>query len=191
MTPLAEAVRDALVPPRCAGCGRPGAWFCIACRDACEPSRARLPAGPALVACGAHEGPLRAAIHALKYREERALSCELGALVASRVAADLAVGIRLDVVAPVPLHPARRRMRGYDQAALLAEVVGEATGLPVREALRRIRHSRPQVELDRAHRAASVRGAFVTEAGALRGLRVALVDDVATTGATLAEAART
>jgi len=56
-------------------------------------------------------------------------------------------------------------------------------------ALHRIRASRPQVELDRAARAANVRGAFVAGAGSLRGLRVALVDDVATTGATLMDAA--
>jgi predicted amidophosphoribosyltransferase len=61
-------------------------------------------------------------------------------------------------------------------------------GLPVRARLRRVRLGRPQIELDGAARAANVRGAFISEAGSLRGLRVALIDDVATTGATLAAA---
>ena len=85
-------------------------------------------------------------------------------------------------------HASRRRERGYDQAALLAAEVARLCGLPVRDSIRRIRLSAPQVELDRARRAENVRGAFVSESGSLRGLHVALVDDVATTGATLAAA---
>jgi predicted amidophosphoribosyltransferase len=95
----------------------------------------------------------------------------------------------VDVVVPVPLHRSRAAARGYDQAALLAHAVGAHAGLPLRPALHRVRAGRPQVELDRVARAANIRGAFVAEAGSLRGLRVALVDDVATTGATLVDAA--
>ena len=65
------------------------------------------------------------------------------------------------------------------------QAVAAHAGLPLRQPLHRIRGGRPQVELDRAARAANIRGAFVAEAGSLRALRVALVDDVATTGATL------
>ena len=90
---------------------------------------------------------------------------------------------------PVPLHPARARARGYDQSALLAARVTRRTGVPVTGALRRIRPTRPQVELDRSHRVRNVRGAFVAEAGPLRGRRVAIVDDVTTTGATCLAAA--
>jgi predicted amidophosphoribosyltransferase len=89
----------------------------------------------------------------------------------------------------VPLHRSRAAVRGYDQAALLAQAAAGNTGLPLRPALHRIRTGRPQVELDRIARAANLRGAFVAEASSLRGLRVALVDDVATTGATLMDAA--
>ena len=73
--------------------------------------------------------------------------------------------------------------------SLLADAVARRTGLPVVRAIRRFRHARPQVELDRAERARNVEGAFVGCAGALAGMRVALVDDVATTGATCAAAA--
>jgi ComF family protein len=131
---------------------------------------------------------MRRAIHRFKYGGERALAAELGALVAARVASDLARGTALDVVVPVVSHAARVRERGYDQAALLAAHVAVRCGLPLRAPLRRVRAGRPQVELDRATRVENVRGAFISEARSLAGLRVALVDDVATTGATLAAA---
>ncbi len=118
---------------------------------------------------------MRRALHRFKYEGERGLAAELGALVAARVAADLAIGSALDVVVPAVLHPARARLRGYDQAALLAAEVARLVDLPLRAPLRRVRLSRPQVELDRAARAENVRGAFIAEAGSLRGLRVALI----------------
>lgn len=174
---------DVLLAPRCAGCDRPGEWLCVECRDLCDPVRRGR-----LHAAGSYGGALARAIHRFKYQGERGLATELGALVAGCVSADLARGAAIDVVVPAVLHAARARERGYDQAALLAAAVASACGLPLRMPLRRIRASRPQIELDRAARAANVRGAFVAEAGSLRGLRVALVDDVATTGATLAAA---
>jgi ComF family protein len=179
----ADAALDLLLAPRCAGCGAAGSWLCLACRDLCEPVRAGR-----ITAAGTYGGALREAIHRFKYGGERALANELGALVAERVAADLATGVPLDVVVPAVLHSRRARSRGYDQAWLLATVVAERTGLPLRVPLRRIRPAAPQVQLDRAARAENLRGAYVAEAGALRGARVALVDDVATTGATLAAA---
>lgn len=184
----AAAVAAALVPARCAGCDAPGAWLCPACREALEPVSTRT-GGFLLRAAGAHAGPLRHAIHRFKYREERGLADELGALVADLLTEDLARGERLDAVVPIPLHPERARMRGYDQSALLADAVSARTGIPVIRAIRRIRHAEPQVELDRTARALNVAGAFVGCAGSLRGLRCAIVDDVATTGATGAAAA--
>ena len=184
---LATAVRDVVLAPRCAGCGAPGGWFCVACRDTCDPVTHEVPMP--VRAAGSHEGPLREAVHRLKYGGEPGLADDLGALVAVELARDLARGVVLDTVVPVPLHRLRAAARGYDQALLLARAVAERTGVPVRTALHRIRIGRPQVELDRTARAANVRAAFVSEAGLLRGLRVALVDDVATTGATLMDAA--
>jgi ComF family protein len=176
-------VIDLLLAPRCAGCDTPGAWLCLECREACEPERRG-----GVHAAGTYGGPLRRAIHRFKYDGERALAAELGALVAARVAHDLARGAVVDVVVPVVTHPERARQRGYDHAALLAAAVAARAGVPLRAPLRRIRASQPQVDLDRTARATNVRGAFVAEAGALRGLRVALVDDVVTTGATIAAA---
>lgn len=174
---------ELLLAPRCAGCDTPGAWLCVECRDACEPERRGR-----VRAAGTYGGPLRRAIHRFKYEGERALAAELGALVASRLACDIARGAVVDVVVPAISHIARVRERGYDHAWLLAAEVAARCGLPLRAPLRRVRASRPQVQLDRPTRATNVRGAFIAEAGALRGLRVALVDDVVTTGATIAAA---
>lgn len=185
---VGQALAAAFIPARCAGCDAPGAWLCVACRSALEPrslAAGRLP----VRAAGTYEGPLQRAIQRCKYRDERALADELGRLLAALIAADLALGRRVDAVVPVALHPARVRERGYDQAALLAAAAARRTGLPLVAALHRIRHTRPQVDLDRAERARNVEGAFVAEAGSLRGLHVALIDDVATTGATLGAAA--
>ena len=179
----ADAALDLLLAPRCAGCGAAGTWLCLACRELCEPIRQRR-----VTAAGTYGGALREAIHRFKYGGERALAKELGALVAACIARDLATGLALDVVVPAVLHPARARRRGYDQAWLLAAVISEHTALPLRVPLRRIRPAVPQITLDRAARAENLRGAYVADAGALRGARVALVDDVATTGATLAAA---
>lgn len=186
---VSRAFADALIPPSCAGCDAPGSWLCLECRDTLDPVAVRS-GGLVFRAAGAYAGPLRQAIQRCKYRGERALARELGELVAALVARDLALGVAIDALVPVPLHPERIRSRGYDQAALLAAAVAARTGLPLACALHRIRHTRPQVALDRAERARNVAGAFVSEAGSLRGLRVALVDDVTTTGATLSAAAR-
>ena len=162
-----QVLADLVLAPRCAGCGDPGSWFCLGCRDLCD--AVALAGAIPVRGAGTYAGPLREAIHRLKYGGER--------------------GLALDAIVPVVLHPSRAAARGYDQARLLAAAVAARTGLPVRAAIHRVRASRPQVELDRAARAANVRRAFLAEAGALRGLRVALVDDVATTGATLHDAA--
>jgi ComF family protein len=184
---LAHAVRDVLLAPRCSGCEESGSWFCVSCRDQCDPvaHEGSLPVRGA----GAHAGPLRAAVHRLKYGAEPGLAVDLGALVALELARDLARGVIVDAIVPVPLHRSRAMARGYDQAALLAHAVAAQAALPLRPALHRIRGNRPQVDLDRAARAANIRGAFVSEAGSLRGLSVALIDDVTTTGATLTDAA--
>lgn len=99
----------------------------------------------------------------------------------------------VDVLVPVPLHWTRRWRRGFNQAELLAETLGRCSGRPWQPALRRRRRGRPQSTLSRERRAAEVRGAFAVAEEAsrcLRGRRVGLIDDVVTTGATLAEAAR-
>ena len=136
-------------------------------------------------AVGAYDGTLRSIIHAIKYDARRSLARPLGALMRER-GADLLE--RAVCAIPVPLHPSRRRSRGFNQAADLARHLG----VPVVAALRRIEATRPQTDLPAAERHRNVRGAFaLTRAGrTLSGSIVVLVDDVSTTGATLEACAR-
>lgn len=131
-------------------------------------------------AVGPYAGPLRDIIHALKYDGRRSLARPLGALMCD-AGASLLDGC--DAAVPVPLHPRRRRERGFNQAADLAGQLG----LPMVAALARTRHTDTQTVLPSAERHANVAGAFLTtrHARALRGASVVLVDDVRTTGATL------
>ena len=131
-----------------------------------------------------------AALHALKYAGERRLADPLGSAAAGRWRR---VGAGGDLVVPVPVHAERSAERGYDQAVLLAGVVAARLDLPMAPVLERRRRTVAQFELDRAHRRTNVDGAFGLRSRAkgggptdVRGRWVILVDDVTTTGATLA-----
>ena len=98
---------------------------------------------------------------------------------------------RPQALVPVPLHPARLRQRGYDQALELARRLARLGGLPVRaDALRRVRATAAQTRLDAAARQRNLQAAFAVRAGVTLPAHVALVDDVMTTGATLHACAR-
>lgn len=185
---MREELLDLLYPPRCGGCDAPGAWLCARCRASLAPAAAPRPRHVrSLVALGRFAGPLRQAVHRLKYRREAVLAAPLGDALGRAIARGLALGWRADALVPVPLAPARRRDRGYDQSALLARAASRTCGVPLRPWLCRARPTASQVGLGRAARAANVRGAFAASPAAGS---VVLVDDVATTGATLAECAR-
>lgn len=98
---------------------------------------------------------------------------------------------RFDLVVPVPLHPARKRERGFNQAELLAELLAKRSSLTMRNALERIRYTTTQTAYDRGERMENLRDAFrLRKKTNVRGLRVLLIDDVLTTGSTLSECAR-
>lgn len=208
----ASRALDFALPASCAGCDREGDPLCPTCARALD-ARLELPAGtpigmpvdlPAPLLqiewCAPFAGPVRAALHDLKYRGERRLARPLGLAVARRWGR---VGVGATLVCPVPVHADRERRRGYDQAALIAEVAAAALGLPCVRALERERATTAQFELGREDRAANVAGAFrvrgmvgrgaAQKSGAshraVAGRWVLLVDDVVTTGATLAACA--
>ncbi|HUV03753.1 MAG TPA: ComF family protein [Armatimonadota bacterium] len=133
---------------------------------------------------------MREAIHGFKYGGRRILADPLAQTLHNYLttAADFPWR-RADCIVPVPIHPARQRIRGYNQSELLAERLCELTGLPLlRDAVVRRRHTRPQVELSGDERRTNVRGAFrAAKPSELRGKIVLLVDDVATTSSTIHE----
>lgn len=197
-----DRLLDALLPPSCPGCDREGELICVSClrllrRRVDEP--AGVPIGlatqpiPGIVQlewCAAYAGPARACLHALKYDGERRLVRPLAELLAARWQA---AGVAGDMLVPVPVHAARRRQRGFDQAELLAIAVGRLLGLPVLSAVERAARTTAQHELGRRARAANVGYAFaVAEACAsdLRGAWPILIDDLTTTGATFSGCAR-
>ena len=174
-----------LTPPLCDSCGDPlPSWRTISVpAGTCPRCRRASRAVDRARAVGEYDGTLKAVVHALKYDGRRSLARPLAAMMRDR-AADL---LTAEYATPVPLHPSRRRERGFNQAADLARHLG----LPVHQVLRRIRATVTQTSLPAAQRHRNVRNAFAVRKPALvRGRTVLLVDDVSTTGATLEACAR-
>jgi ComF family protein len=196
-----QRLLDLIVPPVCPGCRVEGALICPACRDRlsrriAEPAGVPIglahaqPAGLVqLEWCGPYSGPARDCLHAFKYDGEQRLAQPLGALMAERWRR---AGVGGEVVVAVPVHPARRRDRGFDQAELLGRVVAAELGMAFLPALERSRRTVAQHALGRGARAANVGRGFrivARHAAAVAGRWAVLVDDVTTTGATLAACA--
>ncbi|GIW19598.1 MAG: amidophosphoribosyltransferase [Tepidiforma sp.] len=194
---------DLFFPLRCAGCGAFDTPLCARCEAALQPA-----IGPGRCGfCSAawegegfcprcfgwrelagvravyeHAGAARALVHRLKYERYRALA----PLMANGLAA-AAASLPVDGWVAVPLHPRRERERGFNQAELLLR----HAGLPPAPArLRRLRHTGSQVRRTAAERAAALAGAFACEGPPLEGLRIGIIDDVITSGATVRECAR-
>ncbi len=150
------------------------------------PAIRRMPFGRAYAGFEFVE-PVRSALHRGKFGGDREALEALGALASSRLEP---VGLNTpDAVVPVPLGPRRRRQRGFNQAELLAGVIGGARGVPMVDGLHRVRDTAPQSARDEAPRRLNVAGAFIWEGGSLRSARLWLIVDVLTTGATVTAAA--
>lgn len=186
---------DLLLPPACAGCGHAGALLCAPCRRSLRPAfdeqdrfvapDAGVIVGDAFslaVAAFAHEGPMRRALGGLKYSGASRLAAPLAELVAPTLDR-LRPIVGTAVLVPVPIHAARLRERGYNQAELLARELGRLRSVAVADALVRRRPTTKQHRLNRAARLANLRAAFAAHGRAPP--TVILVDDIITTSATL------
>lgn len=207
---LRDALLDLIFPPRCVGCGRvgqAGARLCLDCRQKvthlappwCQRCGQPGVQGTSCSSCSQHpsalsgiraallfDGPLRPAIHALKYKQARDLARPLAELM---LPAWRHLPQPVDAIVPVPLHPARERERGYNQSQLLAAVIGPAVGAPIMDSLLlRTRQTAPQVTLHAQARRENVADAFSVrpeQTSQASGRRFVLMDDVCTTGSTL------
>jgi ComF family protein len=177
-----------LVPPLCWSCGgvaRRREPLCGGCRGRLRrlgPDALPL-SGVRVWAPVAYSGPARDLVRALKFRGATAVADAMAAQIAANAPAELIAG----ALVPAPLHPRRLRRRGYNQAALVAEALARRTGLGLADCLSRSGPAATQVGRDRAERRAGPAGSV--EARRAVPERAVLVDDVATTGATLAACA--
>ena len=214
---LLDPVLAVVFPSRCPACATPldrprlgplceGCWSSLprhrgaACAcgvplaqglSACGRCRRGLCAFAAGASLGPYEGALRVAVQELKYRSRRRIAGRLAeAMLALPPVRGVLAGA--SVLVPVPLHPRRKRTRGFNQSELLAEELGRRAGLTsTASALVRRTDTPPQTGLSAAARRANVQGAFAVRGhGQIAGRTVVLVDDVLTTGATATACAR-
>ena len=209
---VSDGLLDLFFPPACAICQAPPAPEMPVCARCCaaltllpdpvcarcrafvpEPHRRCLRGHrrqPGMVwSLGLFDDYYRELIHLFKF--DRRLDC--GEFLARRLGSMLREDVRsehVDLVIPVPLHRTRQRERGFNQSALLADHVAQAIERPLAEgALKRIRNTSTQTALDYPRRRQNVAGAFSSGDATVKGQIALLVDDVMTTGATLAECA--
>jgi ComF family protein len=185
-----ELFASLLAPPRCAACDAAvvrAAAFCSPCAAQVEPAGTQ---DPTRLAAFVYGGPIAETIVRLKYGARPDLARPLGDLL-YRAAMPHVDVLRGALVVPVPLHPSRLAERGYNQSALVGGRLARHMGAPFDAmALARVRDTTQQAKLDRAARLANVDGSIrVRHAGRVQGRTVLLVDDVSTTGATLAACA--
>lgn len=180
---------DLLAPTSCAGCDRPNlpnSAFCAECLEELEPPPERSVDGRPVLALASYGGPVATAVKRLKFGGRSDLAGSLGGMLA-----EVLVSGGQPLV-PVPLHRKRLRERGYNQAALLARAAARRAGVAHHpRLLDRVRCTARQAQLDHEQRQHNVARAFVVRRGGAplgrkQPAEVVLVDDVVTTGATVA-----
>lgn len=214
-----SALASLFYPPLCAICSEPiasSAYLCDSCQGKaprikppfCSTCSEQFPGDitqifscancthrrlyfECAVAAYRSRGVVRKILHEFKYGRQIHLRHPVADWLAETLRDPRLDGRRFDLLVPVPLHPARKRERGFNQAELLAQLLSVRARLTMREPLERIRYTTTQTAFDRTERMENLRDAFrLRKKADVRGLRVLLIDDVLTTGSTLSECAR-
>ncbi|GAB6179388.1 ComF family protein [Desulfotomaculum defluvii] len=174
--------------PKCRICGRPSLWSQAQCLE-CQQNR---PPFVLARAVGPYEGSLREAIHSLKYKGRKTLVPMLGQLLLAVVLQQPEMQ-KIDAVIPVPMSRRRMRQRGFNQAALLAQEVAQGLQKPLLlSALTKPVETLPQTGLNKTQRQENLKGAFrVQEPLQIKDKNLLIVDDVFTTGSTVAAVTQT
>lgn len=208
---------DLIFPEECLGCGCEGAWLCQSCfsliklrsEQSCLDCKKKTDFGKFCPQCGPNyslDGALIAGyydqkivdklIKSFKYSFVKSLYQDLGKILILFLN-DLinkkqqTFNIEKSLIIPVPLSAYRKRWRGFNQSEILARLVADNFNLELSvNELIRIKHTKPQVKLNRTRRKNNVKGCFDWSVGDLAGRQVILIDDVVTTGATLNECAK-
>lgn len=190
LCPVCVKKAPRITPPFCARCSEPfsgaidGPFDCANCSH-------RIIHFDAAVSIYRSRGIVRKLVHEFKYGHHRHLRYPLAVWLGEALDDERLRDRRIDLVIPVPLHAARERHRGFNQALLLAQDLCAAASLQLADILQRIRYTTTQTAHDRAERIENLHDAFRLRKNAdVRGCRVLLIDDVLTTGSTLSECAR-
>lgn len=192
---LVKEVREFLMPFNCGYCRQSLSLdepLCRLCLQLIKPTlstRLFLSRDFSLqvYAVSSYEEPLKTMILA-KHRRAYEKSKHLGILIARFLGA---TSLKADYLIPVPLHPRRLALRGYNQARVIAQQISNASGIPVLDGVIRTRNTRPQAQCARHEKYGNVEGAFsVISPEFITGKSIILVDDLMTSGATLGEVAR-
>jgi competence protein ComFC len=155
--------------------------------DLCPRCKASPPPYDALRSWGVFSGPLREAIHQLKYQKNIAMGDSLAPHLLDVLKS---THWQIDLISPVPLSQGRLLERGYNQSAQLARPLALAMGLPYKPAaLRKIRETRPQVGLNAREREQNIQGSFAADPKLVNNRSLLVIDDVTTTGSTIAACA--
>ncbi|MBQ8833957.1 MAG: ComF family protein [Oscillospiraceae bacterium] len=194
---LLHWILNALFPPKCVLCGKilekQELDLCRDCRvDAPEYSsgKRKLQFLDSFAAVWYYEGNVRRSLLRYKFHNARGYAPSYGRLLAMKLLREHPEGF--DAITWVPVSPLRKFRRGYDQVELLAKAVGQELGITPVSLLKKVRNNRQQSRITgTAERRANVLGVYrVTDAEAVRGKRILLLDDILTTGATAGECAR-
>jgi len=179
-----------IVAPFCAKCSEPFAGA-IGSEFTCANCANRTLGFDAAVSAYRSRGVVRFIVLQFKYNRQLQLRHPIAEWLGEAMNDARLCQRHFDLVVPVPLHPARLRHRGFNQAELLAKILAQKISVPLSGALERIRYTTTQTAFDRLERMENLHGAFrLRKKIAMRGLHVLLVDDILTTGSTLSECAR-